>query len=178
LHHISVIAKIQRIRATLIFKNQPVSTESGRGKIDQNQLKIKINPFPLNLTDLVGKSALNRNRWPWNFYCRRILNLIRIVLPETRSSYPWAAALAKSRISTELPVSFPSPNPQIPNPSPHRHLVAAATMLRSPGHSPRELSPSPSPAPATPRPASPTPSTASASTLSTRYHHLLEAPAL
>ncbi|GJM99190.1 hypothetical protein PR202_ga16271 [Eleusine coracana subsp. coracana] len=40
-------------------------------------------------------------------------------------------------------------------------------MLRSPGHSPRELSPSPSPAPATPRPASPTPSSASASALST-----------
>jgi hypothetical protein len=58
-----VIAKILQIRATLIFKNQPVSTESGRGKIGQNQLKIKINPFPLNLTDLVGKSALNRNRW-------------------------------------------------------------------------------------------------------------------
>ncbi|CAD6217139.1 unnamed protein product [Miscanthus lutarioriparius] len=36
-------------------------------------------------------------------------------------------------------------------------------MLRSPGNSPRRLSPSPTPAPSTPRPASPTPSTASAS---------------
>ncbi|XP_037465600.1 splicing factor ESS-2 homolog [Triticum dicoccoides] len=36
-------------------------------------------------------------------------------------------------------------------------------MLRSPGHSPRQLTPSPSPASSTPRPASPTPSSASAS---------------
>ncbi|CAL5038724.1 unnamed protein product [Urochloa decumbens] len=35
-------------------------------------------------------------------------------------------------------------------------------MLRSPGHSPRHLSPSPSPAPSTARPPSPTPSSASA----------------
>ncbi|RLM54924.1 hypothetical protein C2845_PM10G12990 [Panicum miliaceum] len=70
--------------------------------------------------------------------------------------------------SKTQPVSFPSPIPnwltsQIPNPSPRAAAAATAdVMLRSPGHSPRNLSPSPSPAPSIPRPPSPTPSSASA----------------
>ena len=75
--------------------------------------------------------------------------------------------------SKTQPVSFPSPIPncltsQIPNPSPHAAAAAAAAaMLRSPGHSPRNLSPSPSPAPSTPRPPSLTPSAASAAAATT-----------
>ena len=47
-------------------------------------------------------------------------------------------------------------------------------MLRSPGNSPRRLSPSPTPAPSTPRPASPTTSTASASSKRRRSEVLNE----